>query len=71
MCSVQGVYMPLPGRSVCAGKLVLYCDAANVAPTQKDQPPISLKGRLHLKTCKSSWKKKKTYGLLCSAVVLY
>jgi hypothetical protein len=51
--------MHLPQRCISAGSFVLNYGATNLAPSQKDQSPLSSKRRSHLKTCKWSWNEQK------------
>jgi hypothetical protein len=51
--------MPSPGHCVSAGKLVLNYGATNMAPTLKDTPLLSSKGRPNLQTHTRSWNEHK------------
>jgi hypothetical protein len=51
--------MPLAGRCLNAGTVVLNYRTANVAPTQKDKPCLSSKRRPDFQTHKWSWNEQK------------
>jgi hypothetical protein len=53
------VQIPFCRRCVSAGALVLNCSPTNMAPTQKDQPLLSLKMRPYFKTHKCSRNEQK------------
>jgi hypothetical protein len=44
--------MPLPGRCINAGTLMLNYGVKNVVPTQKDKPLLSSNGRPDFQTYK-------------------
>jgi hypothetical protein len=56
---VHEVQMHLPRPCVSAGTLALNYGATKMAPTQKDQPLLSLDRRPHFETHKRSWNEHK------------